>query len=586
MIALLTPLLAYVRPHKRLLAAALACGMVTGLSSGLGIPVIFEWVFRRVFESPAGTYSTPQVVAIALAVPCVFVLRGLFSYLHTYGMCRCGLLTLRQLRQALFDRLQSVSIGFLHQHALGDLASRVQNDTALIQHTLLEIITEAIRQPIQVAGATVALVYLSLKNHNLLFLALFAAAVPICLLPLVLIRQRVRQRGRVAQEAQGLLTQRVHENLSGALDIRAYQLENLQKNQFTQDLAHYNGAELSLARYQKAQQPLMEVIGAGIVGCIFIYAYRAQIPFSVFSAMGLALFFALDALKRFANTISNAYKAQGAMERIQYLVKAPIAITDAAASAAPLPQPVAGAIRFEQVCFAYTPEHPVLRHIDLSIAPKTHVALVGPSGGGKTTLAQLLLRFYDVTHGSVLIDGRDLRSLRLDELRRHVALVPQHPLLFNASVLENIQLGQPQASPEAVMQAAQRALAHDFITQLPQGYHTIIGDRGGRLSGGQRQRIALARAFLKNAPILILDEATSALDAQSEHAIQQALQQLAGTCTLISIAHRLSTIQQADSIVLIEDGAIVAQGTHQDLLGREPRYHALVQRQQLQSATA
>lgn len=573
----LFPFLRYLKPHKRLFFLTLLCGLIYGICSGFGIPVIFEWVFKKVFEAEAKSYTLGQIVQIALLVPLLFSIRGLFGFLNTYFMGYCGLLIASNIKQALFKKLQELPLSFFDTHKQGDLFHRVSSDTHAIQSVLLELASELFKQPIQIVSAIGGLAYLSLKHQNSIFLLIFLGITPLCLLPTRLIKKRLRCRSRHAQDAAGRVAHCLNESLQALIEIRSYSLEKREQARFEEHLQHYNAFELKLLRYLKLQQPIMEFVGAILIAFVFIYAYFKGIPFSVFSAMGLGLYFALDPLKKLSNLLGNVHRTHGAIERVNEILNLPCPIQS---PLHPIPfDGIQGDIAFTKVSFAYQ-EKPVLKEISVHIPAHSTCALVGHSGAGKTTFSKLLPRFYDVSSGSITIDSKDIRNLSLPSLRKAIAVVSQHPVLFHDTIYNNILLAAEGVEKDAVYQAAKNAFAHEFILELG-GYETIVGDRGDRLSGGQKQRIALARAFLKNAPILILDEATSALDSESEHTIKEALDRLRVNKTVLIIAHRLSTIQKADKILVFEQGSIVAEGTHESLLRTHPVYENWVKLQNL-----
>ncbi len=573
----LFPFLRYLKPHKQLFFFTIVCGLIYGACSGFGIPVIFEWVFKKVFEAEPEAYSFWQIFQIALLVPFLFILRGFFGFLNTYYMNYCGLLIASNIKQALFKKLQELPLAFFDSHRQGDLIHRVNADTHAIQTVLLELASELFKQPVQILCAIGGLAYLSIKHNNSIFLLVFLTITPLCLLPTRLIRKKLRCRSRHAQDAGGKVAHCLSESLQALVEVRSYNLEEREQDRFEEHLKHYNTFELKLLRYLKLQQPMMEILAATLIAFVFIYAYFKKIPFSVFSAMGLGLYFALDPLKKLSNLLGNVHRTYGAIERVNEILNLEIAIQSPEKPI--VCKAIQGEIVFTKVSFAYGKE-PILKDINVQIPAHTTCALVGHSGAGKSTFSKLLPRFYDVSSGSITIDGKDIRALDLKDLRKHIAVVSQHPVLFNDTIYNNILLADKPRDEEAVYGAAKNAFAHEFILQLG-GYDTLVGDRGDRLSGGQKQRIALARAFLKNAPILILDEATSALDSESEYYIQEALERLRVNKTVLIIAHRLSTIQKADKILVFDQGTIVAEGTHSTLLETQPLYENWVKLQNL-----
>ncbi len=337
---------------------------------------------------------------------------------------------------------------------------------------------------------------------------------------------------------------------------------------------------MKMTKYDKLNQPIMEFVAVTVVAISFVYAYFFGLSFDVFLSFGIALYFTADAAKKTMRAINDVQKVQGASDRLNELLIEPTAVDQAPAdSTAVWPDVSSGEVDFKDISFAYS-EKSVFRNLNVSIKPGTFCALVGPSGSGKSTFIKLLTRFYEPQHGHIEIDGVSLPSVSAKSLRDRIALVPQNPVLFDATVAENIALARPDATAEEIEAAARAAYAHDFISAVPEGYDAQVGEDAIRLSGGQRQRLALARAFLKDAPILILDEATSALDAESEKRIQEALIEHARGRTVFVIAHRFSTIQNADRILLFEEGDITADGTLDEVM-QHPTFANLYQQQQL-----
>ncbi len=572
----------YVSPHKRLFFLALIFGIIYGVTSGFGIPVIFQKVFKQIFETQELLYPNWQIGILALFIPVTFFVRGIFGFLSTYWMTKCGLEILKGLREDIFTHLQYVSLRYFDTRNSGDLINRVISDPRALQDLILEMAAEFFKQPLQMIAAFIGLIYLSIQSHDIVFLGIFAIAMPLCFLPVRLLRKQVKQYGRDMQNSEATMTQRVSENLHTVQEVRTFRLEEYEINRLKRAMNIFNDFVLKVTRWQKMQQPMMEVTSAIILAVIFVYAYLKKIPFSVFSAMGMGLYFAFDPIKKISNLWAQIHRSTGALERILDVIQTPIEITEPLNPV--LNEKISGEIEFRNVSFRYIEKGvaSALEDISLKISAQTTCALVGPSGAGKSTFIKLLPRLYDTTHGQILIDDVDIKNYSLATLRNHIGFVSQHPVLFNDTVFNNLRVGNFSASQDEIIAAAKAAYAHDFICKLENGYETRVGDSGGRLSGGQRQRIALARAFLKNAPILILDEATSALDSESEYFVRKAVDLLGKNKTVIAIAHRLSTIQHADVIVVLDKGKCVAQGTHSSLLKECTLYQTLVEKQLLQ----
>jgi subfamily B ATP-binding cassette protein MsbA len=570
--------LPYLKPHKKLFFIGIGCGLIFGASSGLGIPILFEKVFKVIFEHADLQTSPLLIVAYALLLPLVFAIRGLSGFFNAYFLNHCSMLVLKDLREALFGKLQKLQLGFFDNITSGDLINRLNSDPAAIQSVILEAASELFRQPIQMLFGLICLGYLSIRNNNTVFMLLFLLAFPVCLIPFRLLRHSLKNWSRNEFQASSEISEAVLENLASTFEIRSFNTESSQVEHFSQKLKNYLEFNLKVVRLQKMQQPMMEIIISMFIGIVFAYAFFNAIPFSVFSAMGLCLYFTLDPAKRLVNVISNLHKIQGAIERIQYILNLPLDVQNPAHPVTV--KSLQGTISFSEVTFCYGKQK-LFSDLSVTLPAGSKFALVGQSGGGKSTFAKLILRFYDVQKGSIAIDGIDIRNMNLHDLRNCIGVVPQQPTLLNDTIYNNILIGNSKATPAAVEAAAQAAFADTFIKDLEKGYDTIVGERGNRLSVGQKQRIALARTFLKNAPILILDEATSALDAESESCVQQALERLTQNKTVLLIAHRLSTIQKADKICVFREGAIIATGTHTELLNSCSEYASFVQKQNL-----
>lgn len=545
------------RPHRGLLVGAILLGLLAGVASGFGLPFFLQKVFREVFDAGAAR-PFREVLLVASLLPVVFLLRGITIYFNQYLLNAVSLKLLGDIRQQLFDKLQSLPLLFFDRRRSGDLLARILADTSQIQDALVAATREILLQPFVVLGGLGYLVYLGLTNRDAALLLVLLLLVPLMTVPVIYIGRHLRHRGRQTQRSLGALSDTLSENLLAAAEVRAFNLEDAERSRFREELARFYDASMKAVKYNQATQPLMEFVAAAAIAVMFVAAYSRQIPFETFAAIGAALFFTIDGCKRLVRVANEMSKSAGAFERIE-------AILDESETVRPPDRPVAtgrfrGEVRFDHVGFAYGDGVPALRDIDLTIEPGTVCALVGPSGAGKSTFTKLIPRFYDVTSGCLTIDGIDVRAMDPSALRSQIALVPQSPVLFNTTILENIRLGRPGSTREEVITAAQAAYADEFITALTGGYDANVGENARRLSGGQRQRLALARAFLRDAPILILDEATSALDAESEERIQHALEKLCHGRTVFIVAHRFSTIKIADRILIFDHGRVSGDG--------------------------
>ncbi|MBN2068206.1 MAG: ABC transporter ATP-binding protein [Opitutales bacterium] len=566
----------YLKPHSRAFILAILAGVIAGAASGLGIPFFTQKVFKAIFENTERIYSTWYLIGVAALLPASFVVRGIADYFNQYLMSYCGINVLRSLRQTLFDKLQTLPIAYFEKNHSGDMLSRILTDTTQIQTSTMIFAAEACRQPFTVIGGIGYLVYMSYQQKESLFLLMFMGLVPVMLIPVKLIGRHLKHRSRQVQATLGEVTEHLSENLHANVEVRSFNLQRKQSLKFGNLLYKHFNFFMKQVKYEKLTQPLMENIAVIVLAISFVYAYKQHIDFNTFIAMGMALYFTADALKRFMKAVNELQKAQGAFERVDDILAIQPEITSPETPVKV--KKIDGNIRFEEVTFAYG-DSPVLKSLSTEIQAGTACALVGPSGAGKSTFIKLVPRFYDSQSGCIRIDGTSIKDFSLEDLRENIAIVPQAPILFNDTIANNIRLGDPNANMDQIVRAAKAAQAYDFIEGFEEGFETVVGENATRLSGGQRQRIALARAFLKAAPILILDEATSALDSESEAKIQLALDTLIEGKTVLIVAHRFSTIKKCKTILVFDGGEIIARGTHDELISSCPLYKQLYERQ-------
>lgn len=526
-----------------------------------------------------GQHPSAVVVLVAL-IPGVIVLRSLFTYLNIYFLQWAAIRTITDLRIRLFGHIMNLSAGFFSRRTTGELMSRIMNDTSALQNILSGAVNTMVKDPVTVLGL---LAYLMWHQPKLTLISM--VVMPVCMVPIVIYSRKVRRASRAMQTHAAELAAVMSESITGNRVVKAYNLENTVVDQFRETARKFIGHYMRIVRSSEIPGPLLEAFGALGVALVLMYLafQRGPRPDSAaFLGVVLAIFSMYRPLKNLTRLHNNLEQARAASERVFEFLATP---NDIPEPANPKPLLSKGAeIEFDSIDFYYG-EKPVLKDIQLTVKPGRMVALVGPSGSGKSTLTHLLLRLYDPTRGAIRIGGTDLREVSTRDLRHQIAVVTQETILFNQSVYRNIELGRPGATKAEILEAARQANAYDFVMEKPKGFETIIGEKGVTLSGGQRQRLAIARALLKNAPILILDEATSALDTESERLVQAELEKLMHGRTTICIAHRLSTIQNADLIVVLDQGRIVETGTHVELLkagGTYSRLHDL----QFQSAEA
>lgn len=554
----------YIKPYlPRLLGAGICTIGATGGT------VYLPWIIKDIVDDVLSNKDLEMLNYIALSIIAVFIIRGIFYYGQSYLMNYVGQHVVIDIRKEVFEKLQRLSMSFYDRNKTGTIMSYVTNDVSALQSAMVENIVEMITEGVILVSSIGMMMYLDWK----LFL------LTVCTFPFVLgfidmFGKRIRKNGSRIQEVTADITSVLQETVSSARVIKSFVRQDYEIRRFDRENINNFNANMKNARLMATLTPTIELVAALGVTLVIWYGGRSVIDGSMTAGALVAfLTYAVNIsnpIKRLSRVIGNIQKAMAAAQRVFKVLDMVEEVKDAP-DAKKLP-PVRGYVEFKNVSFAYNKDEQVLDDVSFSIQPGQIVALVGPSGAGKSTVASLLPRFYDVTGGSITIDGRDLRSVTLNSLREQVGIVPQETILFNGSVYDNILYGRLDATQEEVEAAAKAANAHSFIMELPQGYDTMLGDRGMNISGGQRQRIAIARAILKNPQILILDEATSALDTESERVVQEALDRLMVGRTSFVIAHRLSTIKNADRILVMEKGRLAESGSHGELMARGGLY--------------
>jgi len=571
------PYFRYLVATRGTLSAAIFYGLLFGATSGLGLPTLVKYVFPPIFDQSTPRLPLGTVMLIAACVPLVFLLRAVSGYLNSYYVQLTGVRVLEAVRLDYFRQLQFLPLSFLQRKASGDLISRGLADTAQLQFTLSLMANDGVKQPMALLGALSFLVWQALSTDGALLVLVCLAVVPLTVLPVHYVGKKIIRRAQQMQSQLGDVSTHFVENLSAAREVRAFGLEERELARFGRATSGLVTAQMKIVKYAQALTPTIEILSAVGIAATLIFASTHNVKWETFIAIITALYLCYEPIKKIGYLNTEMNRGAASLERLEHVLHEPLTITDPVAPVTVTQ--LRGQLTFQQVNFSYG-ETPALRDINVKIPAGTVCALVGPSGAGKSTFANLVPRFFEVAAGSVSIDGLDVRSLRLADLRRNIALVSQEPVLFNDTIYNNLALGTPNATREAIIAAAENAHAHEFITQLPLGYDTLVGERGALLSGGQKQRIAIARAFLRQAPILILDEATSSLDSDSEAAVQDALRQLVIGKTVLIIAHRFSTIRDASMILVFDQGRIVAQGDHASLYAANALYKSLYDRQQ------
>lgn len=568
------PYIQYLKPVRTQFVFGLVCGIVAAAASGAGLPFVIKYLVPLITSDDAPTGAT--LVFILTSVPIVFSLRSGGTYLNAYCMAFAGMHVLETVRLKVFGKIQRLPLSFFGHNKVGDLMSRVIGDTLVLQTAIIASVNSLIKEPATLISAIGFLIYLSYTNSEAIFMLIAIATVPACVLPIRMIGKKILKKSTQAQAQAGELNHILNENLASAREVRAYGLENREVGRFEKACRRFFELMLKTVKYDKLLSPLIELVTAFAIVFTLYVAVVKEIPPEIIASILTALYMCYEPIKKLGAVSNIIRKAEASLDRLEYILHTEDYVPDAIN---PVALPAAkGMVAFNNVSFSYE-ESLVLKNVQVEIKAGEVIALVGPSGAGKSTFANLIPRFYDCIEGTVTIDGIDVKTIRKSDLRSQIALVSQEAILFSDSIANNIRVGKSDATLDEVKAAAQLANAHNFIKDLSNGYETEVGERGSRLSGGQRQRISIARAFLKNAPIIILDEPTSALDAESEQQIQSALKDLSKGRTVFIIAHRFSTIQHASRILVFDKGQITASGTHEVLYQSDDLYRSLYDKQ-------
>jgi ATP-binding cassette, subfamily B, bacterial len=549
----------------------------------VGVQLLVPWIIKLlvglVTSETVNTESLQRITTLSVIALVVFVLRAGLQFLRSYMAHVAGWGVVADVRKHIYEHLQRLSLRFYEDKQTGQLMSRVINDSDLFEQLISHAIPDVFVSALTLVGVTVVLFSL---NWKLALLSL--VPIPLVVFSLKIFAQRVRPAFRERQKELGELNAILNDNLSGIREIKAFTREDQEKERISQRIDRYKASLLSALKLMATFQPFVEFTSSLGILIVIFFGGRLALSGALPVEDLVAIFLYLEIFYQPVRSLSNAWEnIQGALagaDRVNDLLEEEPELVSYS-NPETLKDRAVGEISFVNVGFDYNPETPVLEEINLDIKARSVVALVGPTGVGKSTLVSLIPRFYDVCSGSIKLDGKDVRTLTLESLRRQISIVLQDVFLFHGTVKENILFGRPGATEQEMVDAAIAANAHDFIIRLPEGYDTLIGERGVKLSGGQKQRLSIARAILKDAPILILDEATSSVDTETEMLIQQALERLMEGRTTIIIAHRLSTVRNADQIVVLEGRRIVETGSHDTLMSQNGLYYRLytIQRQ-------
>ena len=534
----------------------------------VGVQLLIPWIIKTLVAAvtdPSATLDVMDLVRkLTLIALAVYIGKAILQFLRSYMAHVAGWGVVADVRKYIYGHLQRLSLRFYEDKQVGQLMSNVVNDTDLFEQLIAHAIPDVIVNVITFIAVTIMLVTM---NWKLTLLSMIP--IPLVFFSLKIYAKRVRPAFRVRQKELGDLNAALNDNLSGIREIKAFTREGEEAVRIQERIDNYKTSLLNALKLMATFQPFVEFTSSlGTLIVIFFggrLALQGSLPVSDLVAFFLYLEMFYNPVRVLSTAWENIQSSLAGADRVAHLIaetEEPHNNPDAKA----LEEPVRGEITFRNVKFEYVEGVPVLEDISLEIPAKNIVALVGPTGVGKSTLVSLIPRFYDVSEGEILLDGTNIRAINLDSLRQQISIVLQDVFLFYGTVRENILFGRPDAGQEDMIEAAKAANAHDFISELPQGYDTLIGERGVKLSGGQKQRLSIARAILKDAPILILDEATSSVDTQTELLIQEALERLMHGRTTLIIAHRLSTIREADKIVVLEGNRIREIGTHEDLM--------------------
>ena len=557
-------LMRYAKPHRWRLTIGVVCGVVFGGSTA-GMIMALQSNFKQLMSPEQLTHW--HMIGIAALLPLFALLRGVGDFTSKYLVEWVGNRVVMDLRNATFRHIHDLSLDYFTQSRTGELISRTTNDSMMVQRAVSTVIGDLVRQPFVLLFMIGYLVYLHWQI-SVASLVLF----PICIIPVSIFGRRVRRASREGQQKLADLVSIIQESVMGIRVVKAFGMERYETGRFEERSQSVFSRLMRVAKARAAVEPV--IVGISMVGLalVFLYASFMNMSGAELISYAAALVAMYEPAKKLSKLHIGIQESSAGADRIFEILDTPVSVVNTP-NAVELTEQIT-TVEFQQVSFAYE-DCQVLDQVSLTAKAGECIAFVGSSGAGKTTLVSLIPRFYDVTSGLILVNGRPITDYTIQSLRRQIGIVTQETILFNDTVAHNIAYGTDGATQEQIEAAARKAHAHQFIEQMDDGYNTVVGEMGSKLSGGQRQRLAIARAMLKNPPILILDEATSALDTESERLVQSALDELMANRTVFAIAHRLSTIAHADRIVVLDKGHIAEQGSHAELLKLEGTYNYL-----------
>ena len=569
----------YLPPYKGLVIAGVIAGVLAAAASGFGLPVIVQKVCPVVFGEvppPAwlvdflSRFIAPEemqmatLVGAACIIPVVMMVRGLATYFNVYLLTRAGVGLMAGLRTDLFARLQWLSFSFHDRNSRGNLMTTVIQYTQSLQLQLIQVLNDLVVQPLTLVAALAYLVYAALSNHDSAVLLGNLMISSLCIPIVRYVGKSVLKKMRQMLTGMSVITANVEESLAAQREVRAFNLEEHREKELAGNITRFNKLLIRIEAWRAGLSPAIEMVSALALSYALYRGSGDGLTLEAFTAIATAFYFCYDPIKRLGVVANQCEMMKVVIAAVNKVLLAKDE-TPEPENPQSLPDPATGVVDFENVSFSYDGEKMVLRNINVHVPSGDVVALVGPSGSGKTTFINLICRFYDPEVGAVKIDGVDVRNLSRAERTKNIGLVSQFAALFRDSIEENIRVGRPEATDEEVRRVGDMACVSEFADMKPEGYKLMLAEGGGGLSGGQRQRVSIARAILKDAPILILDEATSALDMRSEAIIQKALDDMASSRTTFIIAHRFSTIRMARRILVFEEGRIVGDGSHEQL---------------------